>query len=397
MAGLNTAAFLLLAASYRLVLPKGGLAAIVFWVWLAFLQTGTLGAVVNATPFEQYIRVLYPFTLFLMGFLVVWWTARDPRDASIIVSAMIATAIISLFFTLWWGFYFTGVGVDHIRYQVLSPLIPLLMVVAGYDLFFARRKRLWSIFLLSFIVSLIVLSVTRGPVLVGGVVAGLVVLAVLVNALRSGSVPRPTQDAFIWGLCVSVIGLGIATLFYPEVIERWSHRALGAGQNVTFWMRAAAVIGQFDALTESSHGWFMGRGIGSSYPWPLSEFPWILPYIGERVDGPVWFPGEFMWMPFFYYGGFAFGTGAALVLLWGATRGFWWLMSLLRVQSWRIPLFRPLWIGILGYFAFLAMGFSANPFIFRSAALFMGLCLGLIIVQSSPASSVAHALRSRVT
>jgi hypothetical protein len=92
-----------------------------------------------------------------------------------------------------------------------------------------------------------------------------------------------------------------------------------------------------------------------------------------------------MWMPFFYYGGLFVGLIAALVLLGGAVRGFRLLATLLKAQSWRIPQVRPLWVGVLGYFAFLGMGFTANPFILRLAALFMGLCLGLILAQGGSA------------
>ena len=76
MSGLNTAAFLLLASSYRLVLPRVGLGKFVLWGWVVFLVVGTLGAFVNATPIGHYLRIIYTFALFLEGFLVAWWTTR---------------------------------------------------------------------------------------------------------------------------------------------------------------------------------------------------------------------------------------------------------------------------------------------------------------------------------
>ncbi len=59
------------------ILSKG-LAAYVFWGWSAFLVVGTIGALVNATPFGHFIRIAYPFTLFLEGFLVASWAASVP-------------------------------------------------------------------------------------------------------------------------------------------------------------------------------------------------------------------------------------------------------------------------------------------------------------------------------
>jgi len=383
MAGLNIFAFLLLAISYRMAIPRKGLAAFVFWGWAAFMLSGTAGALANTVPFSHYLRIAYTFALFLEGFLVVWWTTRDPRDARMIISTMVAVAVVSLVFTLGWGFFFTDEGVGKIRYQILSPLIPFLVVVAGYDLLLARRRRLWSLALLAIIFGLIAISVTRGPLLIVSFVAGLVLLAAFVNTLRTASFPRRLIRAVVFVVIIVGIGLAVAVLFNPEVLGRWVRRGFGAAHDVTFWTRVAAIVGQFQALTSNHYGWLTGQGFGSSYPWPVSNFPWILQYLGpDAIGRSAWFPGEFMWMPFLYYGGFIVGSIAALALLAGAVHSFRLLAALLRTQSWRNPQARPLWVGVLGYFAFLGMGFTANPFILRLSAMFMGLCFGLFLTQA---------------
>ena len=388
MAGLNSAAFLLLAVSYRMALPGEGFSAFVFWGWGAFLVTGTLGALVNSTPFAHYIRIVYTFVLFLEGFLVAWWTARDPRDSRMIVSAMMGAAVVSLFFTLWWGFYSTDRSVEQIRYQILSPLIPLLIVVTGYDLIFAHAQKLWSLFLLVITLGIIAISVTRGMVLIAGFVTVLALLAAFSNAVRTARFPRPLVRAVVFGVIVVAVGLAAAVMLNPDVLGRWVHRSFGPAQNVTFWTRAAAIVGQFRALTANPYGWLTGQGLGSSYSWPMADFPWILKFLGpDAIGRSVWFPGEFMWMPFLYYGGFIVGSVATLALLAGAVRAFRLLKILLRTSSWHNPLARPLWVGVLGYLSFLGMGFTANPFIIRLAALFMGLCLGLVAVQGQRAPS----------
>lgn len=382
MGGLNAVAFLLLATNSRVTLPRKGFASFVFWGWGSFLLVGSVGAVVNATPIAHYVRIIYTFALFLGGFLVAWWTARDARGAGILISAMTTTAVLSLFFTLGWGFVFTGESIGQIRYQILSPLIPFLLVVSGYDLMLARQRRLRAIGLFSIVATLISISVTRGPLLMIIVVPGLFALAASWNTSHTARLPRQLLRAAIWGVIVVAIGLFTAALFNPNVLARWIHRSVGEAYDVTFWTRVAAIVGQFDALRVNPVGWFTGLGFGSSYPWPVSDFPWILQYLGEDAAGRVvWFPGEFMWMPFFYYGGFIFGAIAALVLVRGAFRAFRLLVNLLRQHAWRDHQLRPVWVGVLGYFAFLAMGFTANPFISRSAAMFMGLCLGLIVVR----------------
>ena len=356
MAGLNIATFLLLALSYRFAVPRYGLSAFVFWGWAVFMLFGTAGALANTVSFSHYLRIAYTFALFLEGFLVVWWTARDPRDTRMIVSAMMGAAVVSLFFTLCWGFYFTGQSAEQIRGNILSPLISFLIVVAGYDLMLARRRKLWSFLLLAIAFGIFALSVTRGIVLIVGFVAGLVLLAAFVNTLRTASFPRPLIRAVFFGMITLAIGFIAASLFNPDVLGRWLHRSLSAARDATFWTRIAAIVGQFQALNANPIDWLTGKGFGSSYPWPVSDFPWILQYLGPDVIGrSVWFPGEFMWMPFLYYGGFIVGSIAALGLLAGAVRSFRLLAVLLRTQSWRNPQARPLWVGVLGYFAFLGI------------------------------------------
>ena len=61
MAAVNTLAFILIAANYRLRLPARGGAAFIFWGWLFFLMVGSFAASVSGVPIGQYIRVIYSF------------------------------------------------------------------------------------------------------------------------------------------------------------------------------------------------------------------------------------------------------------------------------------------------------------------------------------------------
>jgi hypothetical protein len=358
MAGINAIAFLLIAVSYRMGTPRRRFGAFIFWGWFAFLLTGTLGAFVNGTPTEQFVRVIYPYALFLQGFIVAYWIARSQTGAETLISAMTIAAVVSLFFTFIWGLYFTGHGFEEIRYEILSPLIPLLMIIASYDLLLARRRRLFSFALLILMLAVIALSVTRGMFLFVGFVVGVVLFAMLRNAVRYGNFPRPVIQALVWTLLIGVISMTVALAVYPDTLGRWILRSSGEVSNVTLWTRVAAVAGQFQVLTDNSIGWFIGEGFGSSYPWLVSMFPWILPYLSPEMNSSAWFPGEFMWMPFIYYGGFIVGPLVALGLVLSAVRSFRLLCVLLKEQTWRRQESRPLWIGILGFFSFIGMGFT---------------------------------------
>ena len=381
MAGVNTIAFLLLAARYRLTLRGSGLATFVFWGWVAFLLTGSVGALLNDVPFDHYMRTIYPYALFAEGFLVAWWVARDARGATTLVAAMLFAAVVSLLFTFWWGFHFSGENAQVIRYQILSPLIPFLVVVAGYDLFFARRRRLRSLVILVTVFSVIALAVTRGMLLVVGMVGVAVLAAWLWNGIRGAiSLPRPIARAFAWGSVIGILGLLTALIVAPDVVARWVNRSLGVGHDITFWSRVAAVIGQWNQLVASPVSWLAGNGFGHSYHYAQTFAHLVVPGISPTAfAAPMWFPGEFMWMTPIYYAGIIAGGLAIGILLWGALRSFHILRLLLRQHAWRLVTTRPIWVGVLGYFAFLGLGFTANPFIIRLSALFMGLSLGLTI------------------
>ncbi len=370
-----------------MALPRTGYALCVLWGWIAFLVIGSVGALANLTPFNQYIRIIYPFWLFLEGFLVAWWLAKDSRGASTIVSSMVTAAVASMIFTVWWGFHFTGESLDEIRYQILSPVLPLLTVIAGYDLIFAARRRLWSLVMLLAAVALIALSVTRGMLVVVLVVVTIVLMAALFNALQTGAIPRPIQRAAFWGAIAGSLGIFAAALIFPDLGERWVSRVFMEG-DLTVLIRTAAVMGQFNELSAAPLNWLIGLGFGSSHEVPIWHFPSILSHVGLEVSTSTWSIGEFMWMPFLFYAGGGAGLAAPIALLWGGAHGFRILATLLSRQAWRIPQSRPLWVGVLGFYAILGTGFSSNPFAFRLSALFLGLCLGLFVRYRRPVLSL---------
>lgn len=379
MAGVNSLAFILLATGYKVTLPCAGFAGTVFWVWFSFLLAGSAGALLSGVPFFQYIRTIYPFMLFLEGFLVAWWVTKAYRGAATLISAMTFASIISLFYTIWWGFHFTGEGATLIRYQILSPMIPFLIVVASYDLFFARRKRLFSILILIITLTTIGLSVTRGMLLVIGMVAAVLLLAAIRNWLVGGSVlPKPIRRSIVWGLAICVSATFGALLFAPDFLDRWITRSLSSTSDVTFWTRVAAVVEQWNQLVSHTGAWFFGQGFGHSYHYAVSFASSLVPYVSEqRYYSNVFFPAEFMWITPLYYGGFIFGSMVIGVLLWAIVRVFRILCTLLYRRAWINPMLRPLWVGGLGFFAFIGMGYTSDPFIIRLSAMFMGLSLGL--------------------
>lgn len=379
MAALNVVSFVLLFICARGALPRGRFPSVVLLGWAAFLIVGSVGAVVNPVPFGHYVRIVYPFVLFFEGFWVAWWVGRRPSGADLLIKAMLSAALVSLLFTFWWGVHFTGDAYGAIRYQILSPLIPFLLVVAGFDLFFASERRLRSLIILVVTLGVIGLSVTRGMLVVMGAVVASLAVAWVRNTLGgSASIPRPFVRSAVWSVIAGCLALLVTLGLYPDVLERWVHRGFGTARDATFWTRLAAVVGQWDQLSAHQGAWIYGLGFGHTYQHALAYANLVAPYIkSSAFDAPMWFPGEFLWVTPLYYAGFVMGTLAVAILLAGAVLALHTVAQGLQARSWRRRAARPVWVGALGYVAFLGLSVTANPFILRSSSLFLGLLLAL--------------------
>lgn len=379
---LNTITFALLFIHYRAALPGSGLKAFIFWGWCFFICVGSLGALINSVPLGQYIRTVYPYVLFGEGFLVAFWIAGDKYGARSLSRIMWATALISSLFTLWWGFHFTGEGVDAIRYQILSPLVTFLITTAGYDLLFTRARKLRSLIVLCFATSLIVISVTRGILFAAGMVFAEVFMIWMWTFVRRPTwFPRPIRRLLFWMVVISVTGMGATVTFAPAVSQRWVQRSVGAGSDATFWTRVAAAVSQWRQLLGDPTAWIVGKGFGHSYQYAQDFASYVFPYVTPTSFAQsMWYPAEFMWITPLYYGGFIAGSVGVAVFLCSILQVFKTLVTRLTYRDWKVAENRAAWVGTLGFLSLLNLSFTSDPFITRLAALFFGLTLGLAIM-----------------
>ena len=381
MAIVNTLAFALLALQYRLVLPRYGLMAFVFWGWCSFLLVGSVGAFINDVPLGQYIRVIYPYVLFVEGFLVAYWVSRDWRGAETVAHGLVFAAIISFLFTVWCGFHFSGQALQTIRYQILSSLTPFLIVYSGFRLLFLRRRRARSLAILAMCVSITAFSVTRGPLLAVGFTGLMLLVALIWSFFRSSSLSaiRMVLRASIGGVLLFGIFIETFLIIAPETLQRWSQRTFGDAHLATFWTRVAAAVGQWEQLSNNPVGWVVGQGFGHQYQYAQSFASLVYPYVtANTFVQPMWYPGEFMWVTPLYYGGLISGTIAILVLIFSTVYVFRVLVAMIGTRSWDNESIWPLWVGVLGFSTVLGLGFTANPFIIRLSAMFLGLALGVV-------------------
>lgn len=386
MAIINMIAFLLIGIRHRFIFRKKN--SLILAGWSLFLLTGSLGAFNSGVLFSQYIRTIYPFILFLEGFLVAQWLSKDSFAIFRLINAMIFSSEVSLIFVFVWGFYFTGLSLEKIRYQILSPLIPFLIVVLGIDIFITRKTTFKTFFLSFLVLGIMTISATRGILLAIGLIIFLVLAAWLINNVTTPKIiiPRRWLQGGIAITLMVTIGISLVWLFSPFLVEKFINRLFGEANMVTFWFRTAAVVGQWEQLREQPIAWFLGEGFGQSFFWSKIYIPHVLPFTsptGLEIGffTAKGFPGEFMWMSFLYYGGFLSGGLVIMILLWRTMYSFRTLIALIRRKVWHSTTNRYVWISTLGFFVFLAQGITANPFIIRQAALWFGILFGLTIVD----------------
>lgn len=384
MAVLNTVSFIVLAALFRFRLPTHGKSSKILAFWLLFIICGSFAAILNQVPINNFIRVIYPFCLFMLGFNVAFWFRRDQKGIELIVSALQWCAIISVMFTVYWGFRFYDVSLDTVRYQILSPVLPFLLIISGYDLLFTVRRKLQSIIFLIFSILLIGLSVTRGMFLVLLSLGLSIFIAYVLNLLKGYiKIPRQIVKVILLILLIVGIGLILEPFISPGLFERWIQRVGGKGYDVTFWLRVAAVVGQIEQLYENSFSWIFGKGFGKPYSFAPQFANKVFPYVRrEYFYDAFWFPGEFMWANLLFYGGILGGFGAIKVIITGYLESIKQLSILLRNNAFSQPGTRYLGVALLSFIAFLGLTFTANPFGSRLASLFIGLLLSVFINQS---------------
>lgn len=389
MAGFNTLMFLLIAFRFRLTVPTTGLSGYVVWGWLGFLVSGSIGALISGVPAGQYVRIVYSYALFIEGVLVARWVVSYTQAAPALLKSMVAAAALSMCFTVYWGLHFTGDTVDKAHFAILSPLLPFVITTAGYDLIFARHRRISSFVLLSVALLIVAVSAVRGMLLVLSWVALAMIVGWIINVMRGDLyLPNPLTTAVKWLLLVAVVSISAVAILAPDMLSYWGTRLTGVGHDVTFWTRVAAVVGQWDELKSNVSAWLFGRGFGHAYQWSKEFTIYTFPYVTPKdFETNYWYPGEFMWITPWFYSGFLWGSVGLVALLLGTAAAVGRFAAVLRCRNWCGNYERVVAVGALGFLGFVGISFTSNPFMQRITPMFMGLCLGMLLAR--PASARA--------
>ncbi|HTI19148.1 MAG TPA: hypothetical protein VL598_15970 [Trinickia sp.] len=335
-----------------------------------FVQGNVLG---------QYLRVLLPFLLFYVGYMVAcrpWQEARIEQFEKAIFWAN----VICLAFTFAYGMAIGG-PLSDVRYRIVSATFLGLQGVLLHE--FVIAKRFTALTLGIFVATVVVelLSVTRS-LLVG--TALLFLLAVWMSAASMRHLIRALMRAVIVSILLGGVVFG-ALSFLPDVAQHWTQRIFAekqtqAGKDPTTITRLAEMKYQYDAVTSSTLSLLIGEGYGREYRYSPTYLPDLEGQMSKKDFYAIrdWPAGHNFWVYQFYAGGLLFGLAMPVAILYALLR------CLITYRRWRVAVPDAPYLPVLGRAILLtaalpATSIGGNPLGPRFSGLIFGVSLGLMV------------------
>jgi len=379
--------FCLIQAKFKVVERTG------FFMVFSFIAilVGLSSAIIYDAPVEQVVRVAFPFVVFVVSFWVGALVGEDSRVCGRVAIACVISGVVSSLFRLYYGFVLGGLVVDSVRYQILSPALPLLCAYAVAAVCYSRRLPWLAIVLACFVCSVIALSVTRSFI----ITLSLAILGAIFCLWRVGfgnsyhvSFSRWRVPALVLVLLAFMSGIGAAAFFRPDVLNEWYVRLFFArssidGYDITYITRVAEAVGIWEGVSASPVSLLIGRGFGNFYYWS-ADYVAHMRQISEST------PDEFI------SGGWAASHSAFVYgLFFGGVIGAVWVVYIFMVPLYRAACGLRLWRAVvecaelrlivfffLTVLLYFSQSFTSDPFGERMSAQLLGITSGILVVIS---------------
>ena len=255
----------------------------VLLITLGFCAWAPVALVASSdTSHADFISVILPYLLYGLSMTAVLIALGNGVSERLIVRTMIVVSAISCAWRLVYAVTVDGVELATARWQILSPVLPLILgaSVAALN---TRTQRPLAMFGMVYFLGIVTLSITRGY-LVG--LAAVLVATVVTTRGRGSALLAPRVLGRMAVVLIS-IGVSLTVLMQvlpPEVSDRWTKRLTGeksdSGGEITLLYRLAQFKGQYDELTQSGLTLVAGRGFGARFSFDeglLSDLAFISP------------------------------------------------------------------------------------------------------------------------
>ncbi|WP_206171176.1 hypothetical protein [Trinickia terrae] len=336
----------------------------------------------QGNDFGNYLRVLLPFGLFMLGYLACCRPWQDARIEQM-EKAMFWANAICLMFTFVYGMA-TGGALEDVRYRIVSPTFLALQAVLLHEFVIAKRFTPFTLALFMGTVIVELLSVTRS-LLLG--TALLFALATWMSAPSPRYLVRAGMRALATGIVIAGMAFAASTMF-PGVGQHWMQRILFAsedtktGMDPTTITRLAEMADQYDQVTASPTTLLTGVGYGHIYHYSPRYLPDLKGQMSKKDFYAVhdWAAGHNFWVYQLFAGGVLFGLAMPIAVLYAllkctATYRRW------RASAPAAPYLPVLGRAILVTAALPATSIGGNPLGPRFSGLVFGVSLGLMVAM----------------
>lgn len=359
---------------------------------LATVLGSVVTQIMQGNDAGNYLRVLLPFLLFMLGYFVACHPWSDVRLAQF-EKALFWAMVVSLMFTFAYGIA-TGGGLDKVRFHIVSVVFLGLQGVLLHEFVVAHRHPRFAIALFLVTVVIELLSVTRS-LLVG--TALLFALATWLSAPSFKHLLRAATRALLMCLLVGVAVAGVAALM-PGVSAHWTQRIFAsekteAGVDPTTITRLAEIKNQYDQVTSTSGSLLTGEGYGHPYRYSPTYLADLQGTMSAKDFFAIheWVAGHNFWVYQLFAGGLLFGLGMPLAILYALYKASF------AHREWRRRMPNLLYLPVLGRSILLlaalpATSIGGNPLGPRFSGLIYGVALGLVVASYA---RIAQTLRVR--
>jgi hypothetical protein len=341
----------------------------------------------------NYMRVILPFLLMLLGYFVACrpW---DSQRLEQIERAMYWSMVASLIFSFGFGMATSGGGLEDVRFRIVSVTFLSLQGLLLHEFVIAKRitKITAALFLATVVIEL--LSVTRS------LLVGTALLFAYATWLAAPSIRHLFAAGLRAIMVLALLGAMVAAsaAFFPSVAEHWEQRMSFAkdtesGRDPTTITRLAEMKDQYDQTMSSALSIAVGQGYGHDYRYSPYYLPDLAGQFSKKDFYAIkeWAAGHNFWVYQFFAGGLLFGLALPIAILWALWRGS------MAYRAWKHRSPDVMYLPVLGRALLVVASLPAtsvggNPLGNRFSGVVFGVALGLLVAAFA---RIAHTLRTR--
>ena len=287
-------------------------AKIITILWFCFLAACFVSYIINGIEFARFIRVILPYILTGLTLIICCLLYSRNKDLGLLYQPIMTALVVSCIFTPFSALVLKGVSLDVMRYQILSPILPLLVAYIIAQFFSYPLNKVKIVFSILVFFSTVALSVTRSYLII--LFFSLIFFIVSISKSERSSFYKKIMVFFPITIFLILLLLPVILWLRPDLIEVWYLRLFVTsnelGFDITATTRLAEYNGQLNLLFESFKSALFGLGMGSEYTKDVNYFDLLSQVIAlhSLEDEATWTSGHSLWIYTLYSTGILFGS-----------------------------------------------------------------------------------------